>query len=301
MSMSASLNEQNSLSQLYGSILPGSDYHTDVSHLEDIYRKICDKFKKNAEDRDELDIYMVTAFLKYYHNETAHRHRWKYAFYCFKCLVCAAVQTFGMIAFLSYVIRSNWDDKKLECRMSGAWDLRTMAILFSLYISVWIENMILNLKSQGLYEFPAYLPSFLANEWVYIGLYSNAFTLMAATFGSFLLIYTADTTIDIVLNALALYFIVDLDNNLVDHVDYLRIATWMDKEFKYEDYLSKDQLSEVKYKKICFMRLQVAGRKGGCNRLKLIWVFFGGIFVYLSVIIGTICALVAPILIAVCY
>ena len=225
-----------------------------------------------------LDIYQVTSFLKYYHPK--HKSdRGRYAFYCFKCIICALIQTLGMVAFLNYVIKTNWDEHKIECTMKAEWDLRSVAVLFSAYISVSLWNIIRELTQQGLYENRAYLPPFLANEWVYLGLYCNSFTLMAATAGSFLLIYTADSTVDIVLNSVALYFIIELDNNLVDHFDCLRIANWMKNDCDRDEWFSEERLKEVKYKRICGMNLQTAGRMGGCNRLKLCWVFLGGIFV----------------------
>merc|ERR1712228_152968 len=119
--------------------------------------------------------------------------------------------------------------------------------------------------------------------------------------GSFLLIYASNSAIDIVLNSVALYFILEVDDALVGHHDYVRIENWMRDEYKYEDYYSQEHLAEIEYKTICCMKLQVKGRKGGCNTIKLIWVFFGGIFVYCTTVIGIIGAVIAPIGIAVCY
>ena len=84
------------------------------------------------------------------------------------------------------------------------------------------------------------------------------------------------------LNSVALYFILDVDDELVGHHDYVRIEDWMKTEYRYEDYYSAEHLAEIKYKTICGMKLQVKGRKGGCNTFKLVLVFFGGIFVYVA-------------------
>ena len=50
-------------------LMNGGHYESiGLDHASDeaIYRYIVEKFKNNAEDGDEFDIYMVTSFLKYY-------------------------------------------------------------------------------------------------------------------------------------------------------------------------------------------------------------------------------------------
>lgn len=177
-------------------LMNGGHYESiglDNASDEAIYRYIVEKFRNNAEDGDEFDIYMVTSFLKYYHPHDP-SHRCVYAFYCLKSVVCALIQTLGMVAFFTYMIDDELEDH-LECRMEKEWDIKTVAVLFSSYISVSIVNNLRELRNLGVYGNVAYLPTFLANEWVYLGLYCNAFCLMAATYGSFLLIYTSDSTI----------------------------------------------------------------------------------------------------------
>ena len=99
-------------------------------------------------------------------------------------------------------------------------ELRILATLFSLYISLTMMGQIRVLKNKGLYENVAYAPPFLQAEWIYIGLYSNAFSLLSMIYGSFIIIYVSHTSLDIVLNSIALYFILDLDNLMVDQFDY---------------------------------------------------------------------------------
>eukprot|EP01084_Bolivina_argentea_P161298 280810_1 len=275
--------------------------------LKDRYEKICTKFKENAQDNEELDVYQVAAFMKYYHPND----RWsslKYCLFLFKMLIVALLQTVGMVAFLWFVVTDNFKESgkiKVECSTHANPALRIVATLFSFYISLYIIGLLQEQRREGLYEHAAYLPKFLANEWVYLGLYCNFFTLLAATWGSFLLIYTAETTLDIVLNSVALYFIVEIDNLLVTHFDSERIADWMENEFEFRDWFDDDWYNEtegnVRFRRVCCMTLQISGRTGGCNRLKLIWVFFGGIFTYFALAVGVFGCIIAPIAIAICY
>ena len=72
------------------------------------------------------------------------------------------------------------------------------------------------------------------SEWLYLGLYANMFALIAAIYGSFLLIYSTEDGVWMVLNAVALYFIMDLDVMMVDPQDYARIKRFMKNDFEYE-------------------------------------------------------------------
>lgn len=76
--------------------------------------------------------------------------------------------------------------------------------------------------------------SFNCLEWLYLGLYANMFALIAAIYGSFLLIYSTEDGVWMVLNAVALYFIMDLDVMMVDPQDYARIKRFMKNDFEYE-------------------------------------------------------------------
>ena len=74
----------------------------------------------------------------------------------------------------------------------------------------------------------------LRSEWLYLGLYANMFALISAIYGSFLLIYSTEDAVWMVLNAVALYFIMDLDVMMVDPQDYSRVKRFMKHDFEYE-------------------------------------------------------------------
>eukprot|EP01084_Bolivina_argentea_P251799 422464_1 len=269
----------------------------------DFYRGICDKLIDDCEDNDGLDIYQITAFLRFYSDTDEQCLTWKYIFYCFKSLVCASIQTIGMGAFIYNVVINQ--ERELVCSTEAPIELRILATLFSTYISLQMVGQIRVLKNDGLYENIAFSPPFVASEWLYIGLYCNFFSLLGAIYGSFIIIYVADSSLDIVLNSIALYFIMDLDNLMIDHFDYLRVKNWMKKKFVFEEHFDDDWFNtsegNVQFMTICCMELQISGRDEACGYCTLCWVFFGGLFIYFVIFIGIIGAIFLPVVIAVCY
>eukprot|EP01083_Nonionella_stella_P046906 125598_1 len=71
---SESTSESKSTSDLYNAhrIIGGNDVNHSAEYSKSVYTHICDKLRENAESEEELDIYMITSFLKYYHLDTKH-------------------------------------------------------------------------------------------------------------------------------------------------------------------------------------------------------------------------------------
>ncbi len=118
--------------------------------------------------------------------------------------------------------------------------LKLLATLFSLYIGVQMISLIKVRKCDGMYEHIAFSPPFLASEWLYLGLYANLFALITSIYGSFFIIYSAQNAVDMVLNCVALYFVMDLDGFIIDHFDYVRVNNFMKNEFKFNEYYNDD-------------------------------------------------------------
>ena len=47
---------------------------------------------------------------------------------------------------------------------------------------------------------------------------------MGAIFGSFVVIYVSESAFDVVLNAVALFFVVEMDDLMIDDYDYTRVV-----------------------------------------------------------------------------
>ena len=140
----------------------------------DFYHRICNKLLSDAEDNDGLDIYQVTAFV---HRESHDNisSTFNYLFYCLKSCVCFLIQTVGMVLYLYNLIMTQ-PNSILLCTPKQPTELTILAILFSMYISLQMMSTVKETQRDGLYENVAYSPPFIVG-WVYIGLYTNFFTL----------------------------------------------------------------------------------------------------------------------------
>ena len=61
-------------------------------------------------------------------------------------------------------------------------------------------------------------------NYIAVGVMANAFAVVWAAIGTVILTYISDTPLEIILNSVALFFLVDLDDALVDRYDYQRNA-----------------------------------------------------------------------------
>ena len=69
-------------------------------------------------------------------------------------------------------------------------------------------------------------PEFVNSFWVGVGLWTNLFSLVLSWFVSCIIIYTSSNILDMVLNAVAVTFMLTLDDEIIGASDYHRIANW---------------------------------------------------------------------------
>ena len=104
---------------------------------------------------------------------------------------------------------------------------------------------------------------------------------MQAMMGSFLLLYTTDDITYVILNSMALFFIIDLDEYMLDQGDYQLIDAW------YEDVYNEDDMENRRYKEMHPVLLFIV------KVMTTIHFTFTGL--------GIIFAVIAPIWIFVCH
>ena len=77
-----------------------------------------------------------------------------------------------------------------------------------------MANMIQLIDEQGLYEVEGFSlgdhPPFIDSKWFYLGIYSNYFALIAAIYGSFIVIYLSESG--------KLYILFFLINRIIIHI-----------------------------------------------------------------------------------
>ena len=83
---------------------------------------------------------------------------------------------------------------------------------------------------------------FISSYWLHFGRELNTFIFLACIVLSFFIILFSDNTLDLILNAIALLFIAEIDNEVVDMWDYEKLSHY----FKYirkqsNQYSNKDE------------------------------------------------------------
>ena len=144
-------------------------------------------------------------------------------------MCCVLFQTAGLIIFMYNAIR---DSDKNVCQGDGDWDVRTIATIATFYISLTMGSMMEGIDTQGLYEFDVsqgtkVIPPFISPRWIIIGVYVNYLSLLGAILGSIIVIYVSESALDVVLNSVALFFVLEMDDLMIDDQDYNRICDFL--------------------------------------------------------------------------
>lgn len=75
------------------------------------------------------------------------------------------------------------------------------------------------------YQWGSQQPPFVNNMWVAIGLWTNIIVLCMSWFCASIIIYVSTNLLDMVLNAVAILFMITLDDEMVTFSDYNNIRT----------------------------------------------------------------------------
>ena len=120
------------------------------------------------------------------------------------------------------------------CPWDTGWDrwytklcAKALAVVLMLYMYNWVmtqQYKWANRPSQGLLRHGVVLECMSRPWWVAGGLVSNGIALVWGAIGTVVLTFIAETPLDIVLNALALFFLLEVDDAVVDGED-LKAAT----------------------------------------------------------------------------
>merc|ERR1719447_2112915 len=73
---------------------------------------------------------------------------------------------------------------------------------------------------------PKLAKTFVSRGWVFLGIYTNVFASLGSIIGSFVVLYEATAILDIILHSVALFFITDIDDFVLNKKDYIKITQW---------------------------------------------------------------------------
>merc|ERR1712087_901091 len=146
------------------------------------------------------------------------------------------------------------DAANFECEIGAEyWDepgevmYKVLAFLFATMISINLGKAIHTIKTNGFNSIleESALTGLQTRHFRHVrvvdiailqmGVLMGMYALLLAVFGSFFLIYASEDgadSLDMVFNALALFFLIELDDLLVQDSDYEDVKTFLDKHTK---------------------------------------------------------------------
>ena len=191
-------------------------------------------FRKAVDDED-LDIYQMCAWVS---RQDTINIPTKITYYA-KAFICWSIQIVGLIVFLFVQLDPSLKDPSHLCAMNesteGKYSTETqiLATMFAFYISFKIGGTVFDIGRTGLYTINWWTgencPPFVTRHWVFVGGYTNVWTSLASVIGSFLVLYISDDMLDVILNAVALFFINDIDDFMMNKKDYRRVREWFEE------------------------------------------------------------------------
>jgi len=155
-----------------------------------------------------------------------------------KAVMCALTQCVGIFVIMHDYVQVGLKSKTL-CNPpvydDGVWlafynsQLKLLAFLFSSFLAFFSIDQLLSVES-GMYKrFQRGANLKLVNVvWLRVGLSVNIFVTIAAVYGSFVTVYFSDNSLDMILNSVALFFLVELDDMLVKNKDYAMIKKYLE-------------------------------------------------------------------------
>eukprot|EP01084_Bolivina_argentea_P297942 513371_1 len=243
--------EQLTQSKEYGSILmeedkkdnwfdetyPGIDIDTDRRKFkENIY--FVDKIVNLLDDKENIDFYQLAAFRPYSTKSTK-----KYRTIIL-AIICIITQITGMTIILMEVIGDGIQNKTF-CNKNPI-QYKILAFGLSALIGYISMDAVLKVE-KGMYSSMSrkeYLEKpltrmcsgwkfqeleWISNFWLEIGKWTNRIVTISSVVGSFMVIFFSETGFDMVLNSVALFFLIELDDMLLTQKSYNEMKQWFSK------------------------------------------------------------------------
>lgn len=266
-------------------------------------------------DITNLDIYQVLAFRKLdkksHNNHPFERYPWLlfFSYYQslrFACVVVGLLQVLGLSVTVYIVVRGYFNDldKRVSSNAQCEWEFeawmelghfKLLAFLLSSLISFFACTCISDLPQNGLYrllkndEHYEQFSTFINLSILQMSILIHHYVLLVAVCGSFFLIYASESTdaTDMIVNAIALFFMVQADDMLVSSKDAIDLRS------RFERYRKEYQQSEVEestadgeIRSKCSKKCWIKWSAGICCFLRMAVYFF---------------ALVSPFAITICW
>mmetsp|Transcript_46006 Transcript_46006/g.41173 ORF Transcript_46006/g.41173 Transcript_46006/m.41173 type:complete len:310 (-) Transcript_46006:91-1020(-) len=213
------------------------------------YNDIIDQIKEWASAQENLDVYQMNSFYAGISNK-----RRQFVNY-YKTAMVFFIQTAGAgyLAYNEFTTPSS--DGAQLCNVKDFHWLSWMAFAFTGFISLTLNDQLTELNQQGIYRFKNNLPPFFNKFWLSSGIFINTFVLAASWVVSVIVIFLATNPLDMILNSIAVYFIIELDDMMVNRIDYEFIDTWLDDEYEMWMRMKYEKRRKFGYEVSCIEKL----------------------------------------------
>eukprot|EP01083_Nonionella_stella_P259632 886245_1 len=183
------------------------------------------QIKEWAQAQENLDIYQINAFL------IGTGQRRYYPIGVWKLMACIGLQIFGII----FLTTETWDSAGFGCgdaavcqgyngdTLSVAW----MAFFFVSFVSINCAEELRNLGNYGMYGWGPDQPEFVSKILVALGLYANIIVLILSWLCSSIVVFASKDMLEMVLNSVAVLFMITIDDEIVGFSDYNNVMATM--------------------------------------------------------------------------
>eukprot|EP01084_Bolivina_argentea_P254796 428425_1 len=190
------------------------------------------------DNKDSLDIYQVIAIRssETFGSQSCYGYwRFQVIFDLIKAIICVVAQIGSMLVLIIYQVDNS---EHGFCHKSGDDISQVMAIIYTFVLWAYLFPQYAGVQDAGLYgtdviEIGCYSYSFVKSSWLYFGKFMNTLVLVAIFCGSCLLMLFSLKPMDVILNALALVFLVEIDNMFVSNYDYTELKKKFENNLKY--------------------------------------------------------------------
>jgi hypothetical protein len=214
-----------------------------VGDVDATASEIVQHIKDGADDW--INIYQMLAF-------DVHTN-WLHVAWLYVRAFFAMMAQFASLAVIGYMsilheVFNEEDDIEL-CEGDDPWYLRLMSMLLVIVIVLFSCQKFYTFNNYGGYRVSMRSlhnkPDFINAFWIVFGYWVNIQVLMIVTYESIFIIWWTSDAIDVVLNAAAMWFLIDLDQMLVSPEDREELKQFLSTYQHSTDYRMSTGMSYV--------------------------------------------------------
>eukprot|EP01084_Bolivina_argentea_P152228 265587_1 len=250
----------------YGSL---NDPQSNISNKTDIISQLLIECIAGLQDEDGLDIYQVLALRWNEVESRKAKHARPFQKFCCKkrfasiprryqslimAIIASVAQTIGLTVVVAELIQQHTGDG--FCTSFPSTTNYFLSVLLSLMVTFIVIITFQNVQECALYKFITLHPEdidrlrnnncgiSISIYWLYAGHFINGYACIVGAIGSYMIVFQAQQVLDLILNAIALLFMLEIDNMFTGPQDYHDCVKCLQK---YRKAYKSESNIDVKY------------------------------------------------------